>query len=427
MILSIISILTALLFITGTPILLIIAGWVIAASYFVIDFPLANIGVGATDSITSFVFLAVPLFVATGDFLTEGGISQKLVAFARSLVRPLPGATTCSAILASGMFAAVSGSNSATAATMGRMLGPEMAGTGMPTSRAAAIVAAAGTVGVIIPPSVIFIVYGITVNVSSTDLFSGGILPGILMVLMMLVAGSFLSRKYEPSGGLKSLRLSDISRAAAGAWLGFLAIGVIFFGVFGGLFSPTEAAGVVTIFTCLAGLLITRKIKMRNLSSIMMRSAAITGMIVPLVGFSVLFQQVLAQLGASQALQDFLASVGQSYGPFLVLVLMMLLILLVGAFTESVAVVLILAPMLAPVALNLGFDPVHWGVIFVVGTSIGFITPPYGLNLFVVSAVCKVPFGHVIKHIWPMIFTLLIAWIFIAVFPWLSLAFIPSR
>lgn len=427
MILSIISILTALLFITGTPILLIIAGWVIAASYFVIDFPLANIGVGATDSITSFVFLAVPLFVATGDFLTEGGISQKLVAFARSLVRPLPGATTCSAILASGMFAAVSGSNSATAATMGRMLGPEMASTGMPTSRAAAIVAAAGTVGVIIPPSVIFIVYGITLNVSSTDLFSGGILPGILMVLMMLVAGSFLARKYEPSGGLKSLKLSDISRAAAGAWLGFLAIGVIFFGVFGGLFSPTEAAGVVTIFTCLAGLFITRKIKMRNLASIMMRSAAITGMIVPLVGFSVLFQQVLAQLGASQALQDLLASVGQSYGQFSVLVLMMLLILMVGAFTESVAVVLILAPMLAPVALNLGFDPVHWGVIFVVGTSIGFITPPYGLNLFVVSAVCKVPFGDVIKSIWPMVFVLLAAWILIAFFPWLSLAFIPSR
>ena len=427
MVLSLISIFTALLFITGTPILLIIAGWVIAASYFVIDFPLANIGVGATDSITSFVFLAVPLFVATGDFLTEGGISQKLVAFARSLVRPLPGATTCSAIVASGMFAAVSGSNSATAATMGRMLGPEMAGTGMPTSRAAAIVAAAGTVGVIIPPSVIFIVYGITLNVSSTDLFSGGILPGILMVLMMLVVGSFLSRKYEPSGGLKSLKLSDISRAAAGAWLGFLAIGVIFYGVFGGLFSPTEAAGVVTIFTCLAGLFITRKIKMRNLASIMMRSAAITGMIVPLVGFSVLFQQVLAQLGASQALQELLASVGQSYGQFSVLVVMMLLILLVGAFTESVAVVLILAPMLAPVALNLGFDPVHWGVIFVVGASIGFITPPYGLNLFVVSAVCKVPFGHVIKSIWSMIFTLLIAWICVAVFPWLSLAFIPSR
>lgn len=427
MILSIISILIALLFITGTPILLIIAGWVIAASYFVIDFPLANIGVGATDSITSFVFLAVPLFVATGDFLTEGGISQKLVAFARSLVRPLPGATTCSAIVASGMFAAVSGSNSATAATMGRMLGPEMADTGMPTSRAAAIVAAAGTVGVIIPPSVIFIVYGITLNVSSTDLFSGGILPGILMVVMMLVVGSFLSRKYEPSGGLKSLRLSDISRSASGAWLGFLAIGVIFYGVFGGLFSPTEAAGVVTIFTILAGLFITRKIKMRNLASIMMRSAAITGMIVPLVGFSVLFQQVLAQLGASQALQDLLASVGRSHGQFSVLVLMMLLILMVGAFTESVAVVLILAPMLAPVAINLGFDPVHWGVVFVVGTSIGFITPPYGLNLFVVSAVCKVPFGHVIKSIWPMIFTLLTAWIFIAAFPWLSLAFIPSR
>jgi C4-dicarboxylate transporter DctM subunit len=402
-------------------------GWVVATSYFVADISLSNVGIGAIDTITSFVFLSVPLFIATGDFLTEGGISKRLINFARSLTAIFPGRTAAAAIVSSGMFAAVSGSNSATAATVGRMLNEEMTKTGMKKSLVAAIVASGGIVGVIVPPSVIFVVYGVTVNVSTIDLFIGGIIPGLVLVLAMLLTVMVLARKTEPGVGLRGFSPKTIGKTAAQAWLGFIAIGLIFFGVYDGLFSPTEAAGIVALFCLFAGMAITRQIKLRNVPSIMMRSAAITGLIVPLVAFSTQFQQVLGALDASQAIQSLLNSIGTNYGVIVAVGLMLLLILLVGAMTESVAVVLILGPILAPVAAGFGIDPVHWGVVFVVGTAIGFITPPYGLNLFVVSAVCKVPFGQVMRSIWIMLIPLMLAWLLITVSPWMTSALQPVK
>jgi C4-dicarboxylate transporter DctM subunit len=427
MLLTLISLAAILLFVTGTPILLIMIGWVVATSYFVADISLSNVGIGAIDTITSFVFLSVPLFIATGDFLTEGGISKRLINFARSLTAIFPGRTAAAAIVSSGMFAAVSGSNSATAATVGRMLNEEMTKTGMKKSLVAAIVASGGIVGVIVPPSVIFVVYGVTVNVSTIDLFIGGIIPGLVLVLAMLLTVMVLARKTEPGVGLRGFSPKTIGKTAAQAWLGFIAIGLIFFGVYDGLFSPTEAAGIVALFCLFAGMAITRQIKLRNVPSIMMRSAAITGLIVPLVAFSTQFQQVLGALDASQAIQSLLNSIGTNYGVIVAVGLMLLLILLVGAMTESVAVVLILGPILAPVAAGFGIDPVHWGVVFVVGTAIGFITPPYGLNLFVVSAVCKVPFGQVMRSIWIMLIPLMLAWLLITVSPWMTSALQPVK
>jgi C4-dicarboxylate transporter DctM subunit len=280
---------------------------------------------------------------------------------------------------------------------------------------------------VIVPPSVIFVVYGVTVNVSTIDLFIGGIIPGLVLVLAMLLTVMVLARKTEPGVGLRGFSPKTIGKTAAQAWLGFIAIGLIFFGVYDGLFSPTEAAGIVALFCLFAGMAITRQIKLRNVPSIMMRSAAITGLIVPLVAFSTQFQQVLGALDASQAIQSLLNSIGTNYGVIVAVGLMLLLILLVGAMTESVAVVLILGPILAPVAAGFGIDPVHWGVVFVVGTAIGFITPPYGLNLFVVSAVCKVQFGQVMRSIWIMLIPLMLAWLLITVSPWMTSALQPVK
>ena len=427
MLLTLISLAAILLFVTGTPILLIMIGWVVATSYFVADLSLSNVGIGAIDTITSFVFLAVPLFIATGDFLTEGGISKRLIDFARSLTAVFPGRTAAASVVSSGMFAAVSGSNSATAATVGRMLNEEMVQTGMKKPLVAAIVASGGIVGVIIPPSVIFVVYGVTMNVSTIDLFIGGIIPGLILVLSMLVTVMFLARKTEPGVGLRGFSPKTIGKTAAQAWLGFIAIGLIFFGVYDGLFSPTEAAGIVALFCLFAGLAITRQIKLRNVPSIIMRSAAVTGLIVPLVAFSTQFQQVLGVLDAAQAVQSLLSSIGANFGVTAAIALMLLLILMVGALTESVAVVLILGPILGPVAAGFGIDPIHWGVVFVVGTAIGFVTPPYGLNLFVVSAVCKVPFGQVMRAIGIMLVPLILAWLFITVSPWTTMLLQPAQ
>lgn len=414
----IISALAVVLFFTGTPILLIIASWVAATSYFVVDYPLANMGLGATDTIKVYVFLAVPLFVATGDFLTAGGISQRLVAFARSLVSIFPGATAATTMVSCGLFAAVSGSNSATAATMGRLLGPELTARKVSPGLAASLVAAGGTVGVIIPPSVIFIVYGVTVNVPSVDLFLGGLVPGAILVSCLVASAVWLTRKTEPSEGLASFSPANIVTRAGQAWMGFIAIGVIFFGIYWGFFSPTEAAGVVTIYCFLAGWLITRQFSPRHIREILLRSATLTGMIMPLVAFSVQFQQIASVMGLQETIQGLLQVVGTEVAPAVSVVLMMLLILMVGAITESIAVVLILGPILAPVAAGFGINPVHWGVVFVVGTTIGFVTPPYGLNLFVVAGVMDVPYGQVARNIFKLLVPLIVAWIMVALMPW---------
>lgn len=428
MALTLISLGAVLLFALGTPIVLIMAVWVAATSYWVIDFPLMNMGVSSLDSLKSYAFLAVPLFISTGDFLTAGGLSQRLIGLSKSLVAFMPGRTAATAILASGVFSAVSGSNAATAATMGQLMGPEMKAIGVQRGLAGAIVAAGGTLGVVIPPSTIFIIYGITMGVSPVDLNLGGLLPGVLMMGILILFCSLLTRGQEPADRFAPFTmLFKIGREAVGATLGLIAIALLFFGLYLGWFSSTEAAGVATIYCLLVGLYVTRKISWRNVPSILQASAAITGIIAPMVAFALQFQQILSVLEIQGAIQEFLTTLARTQGPAMTVVAMLAIILLVGCMTESVAVVLILAPILGPVAVGLGMDPVHWGVIFVVGTSIGFITPPYGLNLFVTSATMGVPYGELVRRIMIFLIPLLASWALIVAWPALTLAFLPGR
>lgn len=414
------------LFFLGTPVVLVLAVWVVASSYFIVDFPLMNVGIATSDSIKSFIFLAVPLFVITGDFLTEGGISRKLIAFSRSIVGFLAGATAATTMFSCGLFAAISGSNAATAATMGRLLGPEMVKRGVSPGLAGAIVASGGTVGVIIPPSVIFLIYGVTMDVPSVDLFIGGMLPGVLMVIALIGSAIVLTGKVEPGSGFAGFSFKEVGSTAIKAWAGFVAIGVIFFGIYFGYFSPTEAAGVVAIYCFLVGIAPGGELKFKKVPSILLNSARLAGLLVPLVVFSIQFQQVSSVMGMPEAIQNFLGGLGQNYGPTVLVMVMMVLILMVGAITESIAVVLILGPILAPVAESLGMHPVHWGVVFVVGTTIGFITPPYGLNLFVVSGVLKTPYDQIVREIFKLLIPLMIVWGIVTAIPWLSLVLLNS-
>lgn len=408
------------LFFLGTPVILALALWVLTSSYFIVDYSLVNVGISTSESIKSFIFLAVPLFVITGDFLTEGGISRKLIAFSRSIVGFMAGATAASTMFSCGLFAAISGSNAATAATMGRLMGPEMVSRGVPPGLAGAIVAAGGTVGVIIPPSVIFLIYGVTMDVPSVDLFIGGMIPGLLMVIALVGSAVVLTGKVEPGVGISGLSIKEIGSTAVKAWAGFVAIGVIFVGIYKGYFSPTEAAGVVAIYCFLVGVMPGGELKLRNVPAIMLNSAKLAGLLVPLVVFSIQFQQVSSVMGMPEAIQNFLASVGTDYGNVILIAIMMVFILLVGAITESIAVVLILGPILAPVAESLGIHPVHWGVVFVVGTTIGFVTPPYGLNLFVVSGVLKIPYAQIVRNIFKLLIPLMIVWTIVTAVPWFS-------
>ncbi len=404
------------LFLLGVPIFLVISFWVIGVSL-VIDFTLANVGVTLYEGLNFYGLLALPLFILTGDLINAAGIAKRLSDFAYACLGFMRGGLGMASLGACGMFAAISGSNSATTATIGSIMHPEMKKGNYNEEFAAATVAAGGVVGIIIPPSIIFIVYGFMMNLPIGELFMAGMIPGALMVFAMMATCYFVSWR-NGWGDLIKFSPKRIVNTGAKAWLGFMAMGIVLLGLYTGSFSPTEAAGVTTGFCLIAGLLVTRKFGIKDLPKIMMRSGQITGMLAPLIAVSVVMQQVLSLLGA----KDFLTGVITSLGGFYpILFACMAIVFLVGAVLESLPVTVILAPILAPIAASIGVDPIQFAVIFLVGASIGFITPPYGLNLYVASGMTGIPYLRIVKHVVPYLIALVLTWFAIALIPGISL------
>lgn len=445
---TLISFGVTLLFLLGVPVLLVIAYWVIGCS-FVLGLTLDNMGAELLNVFNKgFALLAMPLFILTGDLINQSGIARRLSDFAYSCLGWLRGGLAMASLGACGLFAAISGSNSATTATIGSMLHPEMVKGGYDERFSAATAAAGGTVGIIIPPSIIFIVYGFLLNLPISDLFVAGILPGALMVVGMQLACWIICR-INGWGYLIPLQLNRVLKTAFGAWLGFFAIGLVLWGIYTGKFSPTEAAGVTVGFCIIAGLLsypinkimgadkdkpATEKSHMEmfvvegfsipQIPSIVVRSAQITGILAPLIAVSVVMQQILSLLGAQQTIGDFVTTMG---GYYAVLFTSMVIVFFSGMVLESLPVTIILAPILAPIAASVGIDPIHFSVIFLVGASIGFITPPYGLNLYVASGVTGVPYFRLLRYTVPYLAALIGVWVFVSLVPELALILLPNR
>lgn len=445
---TLISLGVTFLFMLGVPVLLVIGYWVIGCS-FVLGLTLDNMGAELLNVFNKgFALLAMPLFILTGDLINKSGIARRLSDFAYACLGWIRGGLAMASLGACGLFAAISGSNSATTATIGSMLHPEMVKGGYDERFSAATAAAGGTVGIIIPPSIIFIVYGFLMNLPISELFVAGILPGALMVFGMQFACWIICR-INGWGHLIPLQLNRVLKTAFGAWLGFFAIGLVLWGIYTGKFSPTEAAGVTVGFCVIAGLVsypINRIMGARNdippteksfaemfvvegftipeIPSIVIRSAQITGILAPLIAISVVMQQILSLLGAQQTIGDFVTSMG---GYYAVLFTSMIIVFFSGMVLESLPVTIILAPILAPIAASVGVDPIHFSVIFLVGASIGFITPPYGLNLYVASGVTGVPYFRLLRYTVPYLAALLSVWILVSLVPDLALILLPNN
>ena len=443
-----ISLGVTMLFMLGTPVLLVIFYWVVGCS-FVIELPLDNTGNELLNVFNKgFALLAMPLFILTGDLINQSGIARRLSDFAYSCLGWLRGGLAMAALAACGLFAAISGSNSATTATIGSMLHPEMVKGGYDERFSAATAAAGGTVGIIIPPSIIFIVYGFLLNLPISDLFIAGIIPGALMVLAMMTA-AFVICTINGWGFLIKLSPMRVIKTAIGAWLGFFAIGLVLWCIYTGKASPTEAAGV-TVGVCIiiglicyplnklmkddvhaevedksvASMLVVEGFTIMSLPQIVSRSAQITGILVPLIAISVAMQQVMSSLGAKEFIGAFVTGMG---GYYAVLFTSMAIVFVTGMILESLPVTIILAPILAPIAASVGVDPIHFSVIFLVGASIGFITPPYGLNLYVASGVTGVTYFRLLRYTVPYLIALISIWVLVALTPELALWLLPNR
>ncbi|WP_180901276.1 TRAP transporter large permease [Martelella soudanensis] len=446
---TLISLGATAVFLLGVPVLLVIGMWVIGMSL-LLGLPLDNLGSALSDVFTDgFALLAMPLFILTGDLINQSGIARRMSDFAYSCLGWLRGGLAMAAIGACGLFAAISGSNSATTATIGSMLHPEMKKGGYDERFSAATAAAGGTLGIIIPPSIIFIVYGFLMNLPISELFVAGIIPGLLMGFSMMLF-CWVICSINGWGHLIRLQPSRVLKTAIGSWLGFFAIGIVLWGIYTGKFSPTEAAAVTVGFCVIVGfislplhrlmgspsedrppsersygeMLVVRGFSPLDVPSITLRSAQITGILAPLIAISVVMQQILSVMGAEDAIGGFVRSMG---GYYPVLFTAMGIVFITGMVLESLPTTIIMAPILAPIAASIGVDPIQFAVIFLVGASIGFITPPYGLNLYVAAGVTGVSYFRILRYIYPYIIALVAVWILVALVPSLSTMLLPNR
>ena len=369
-------------------------------------------------SINKFPLAAIPFFILAGNLMETGGISRRLVEFAKSIVGGVQGGLPMTCVLTCMIFAAVSGSSVATTFAIGAILIPALIKHGYPTSYAAALQATSAELGVIIPPSIPMILYGVSAEVSIGELFIAGFGPGILISLA-LMAFVWVYCKIKGWGKNDGDGRLSFGKATLQAGWALLMPVIILGGIYGGVFTPTEASAVAVFYALIVGVVIYREIKVKDLYAILRKSALSSAVIMFIIANAGLFAFLITRAGVPDAIGRWLEAVLQSPTMFLLGVNAALFI--IGMFIETSAAIIVLAPILAPVAMHFGVDPVHFGLIMVVNLAMGMITPPFGVNLFAACTVAKISLDRIVGHLLPFVGVILVCLLIITYVPSLSL------
>jgi len=366
-----------------------------------------------------YTLLAIPFFLLSGAFMTTGGVARRLIDFANACVGHIRGGLAIGAVMACMLFAALSGSSPATVAAVGSIAIAGMVRSGYPQAFGAGIVCNAGTLGILIPPSIVMVVYAAATEQSVGKLFMAGVIPGLMLGVALMVAIYIVARiKKLPALPRASFR--EWLRSAREAFWGLSLMVIILGGIYSGMFTPTEAAAVAAVYAGFVALFIYKDLTWRECPKVLLDSGKLTIMLMFIIANAMLFAHVLTTEQIPQTITAWVIEMGLQPWQFLLVVNIVLLI--AGAFMEPSAIILILAPILFPIAIQLGIDPIHLGIIMVVNMEIGLITPPVGLNLFVTSAVTGMPLTAVIRAAWPWLMLLLSFLMIITYIPAVSLA-----
>lgn len=356
----------------------------------------------AIAGVDSFPLLAIPFFMLAGNLMRSGGIARRLVDFFQSITGHVTGGLGMVTIIVCMFFAAISGSAVATVSAVGAFMIPEMVKHGYSKSFAAAITAAAGTIGVIIPPSIPFVIYGVVSNASITKMFTAGILPGVLMGVALMIVCYIVSKKNGYVGSDERKSAKEIWTAFKEAFWAILSPVIILGGIYSGIFTPTEAAVVSVVYSLIVGVFIYKELDYKETYAAFRDAIDVNGATTFMIGLSAAFAVLLTLEKIPLKIAMFIT--GLSDNGIIILLLINAFLLLVGMFIDNIPATIILSSILLPVAVKLGMDPITFGVMLTMNLAIGFCTPPYGINLFVASAISKVDMGLLSRKIlWPII------------------------
>lgn len=373
-------------------------------------------------NISKFTLLAIPFFMLAGNTMERAGISEKLINLANAFVGHKRGGLAIVGVITSCFFAAISGSGPATVASLGVIIIPAMINAGYSKGMSSALMATAGGIGVIIPPSIPFVIYGAIAGVSIGKIFMAGIIPGLLMGFALVIASLLMVKKMDIEPQPKASFKVKITALIDAFW-GLMMPVIILGGIYGGFFTPTEAAAVAAVYGILVGIFVYKKLKLQDLHALMVESAIGSAIVMFIVAAAGLFAWFCTTTGISDMASDALLSVSGSKTVFLLLVNIILLI--AGCFLDAPSALYIFTPIMLPVATQLGYDPVALGVVMTVNLAIGMITPPVGVNLYVACGVSKITLGQISKSVVPYLVASLIVLFLITYVPEIIL-FLPK-
>jgi len=405
------------LMLTGMPVSISLGLTVLTYLFTMTTVPIQSVALKLFTGIEKFEIMAIPFFILAGTFLTHGGVAKRMITFASSMVGHWAGGLGLAGVLACALFAAVSGSSPATVVAIGSIVLPAMIKQGFPARFGAGVITTSGALGILIPPSIVMVMYAVATNTSVGQLFIAGIVPGIVLATMLGLTTWWIARK---NGYPRQPRASwgERWRAFRESVWGLLLIVVVIGGIYTGVFTPTEAAAMSAVYAFFVAIFVYRDMPLSRVPKVLLDSANMSAMLLYIITNAVMFSYLMTSENIPQAMAAWMLDRGLGVVAFLLIV--NVLLLLAGNVMEPSSIVLILAPILFPVAMKLGIDPIHFGIMMTVNMEVGMCHPPVGLNLYVASGIAKMGITELTIAVWPWLLTMLVFLLIVTYWPPLS-------
>ena len=414
---AIIFVLLVVLMLTGMPISISLGLTVLTFLFTMTDVPIASVALKLFTGIEKFEIMAIPFFILAGNFLTHGGVARRMIRFATSMIGHYHGGLGLAGVMACALFAAVSGSSPATVVAIGSVILPAMVKQGFPNRFGAGIITTSGALGILIPPSIAMVMYSVSTNVSVGAMFIAGIVPGIAMACALGRTTWFIARKNDYPRMPRADWGERWTAFRESVW-GLLLIVVVMGGIYTGIFTPTEAAAMAAVYAFIVAVFIYKDMPLKRIPKVLLDSASMSAMLLYIITNAVLFSFLMTSENIPQAMADWM--IAQGFGPVAFLLVVNILLLLAGNVMEPSSIILIMAPILFPVAIKLGIDPIHFGILIVVNMEVGMCHPPVGLNLYVASGITKMGISELTVAVWPWLATMLVFLVIVTYWPPLS-------